>query len=94
MDRNQRLKRTCDAIDPARYPGLRICHAPPLLSIKRKHVSEWLECDPVRQWCASGGGAWRADRHIRDLFAMQDEAPMEIVLDRLDTVLREFRKAG
>jgi hypothetical protein len=93
-ERNLRLKRACGSIDESGYPGLVICRAPPLTPVKRKHVSEWLECGPVRQWCASTGGAWRVDRHVRDLFAVQDEAPMELVLDRLDTVLREFRKAG
>jgi hypothetical protein len=90
------VKEVCDTLTEQNYPRLAICRlAEPLGPISWQDILNWLNaCEEVRQFCAAAGGTHRVERALRDLFERAGRVPMELVLDRLNDVLREFRKAS
>ena len=92
---NALVKKACDELNAQNFPGLTICRPRnPLGPVNWQHVIDWLStCDEVRRWCASVGGTNRIERLLRNSFEDGDVA-MEVAIDRLDAVLREFRKAS
>jgi hypothetical protein len=93
---NDVVKEFCATFTEQNYPGLTVCRPPePLPPVSWQDIINWLNTsEEVRQCCAAAGGTHRVEREVRGLFERGDAVPMEMVLDRLNDVLREFKKAS